>query len=211
MTRIALFVVVAAAIVAAWAAGIQSQVTAERVAELVASAGLFGPIVFVALFAAAEVVHLPGVLFVLAAAVLWPREVAIPTAYAGALTASLVVFFLSRRIVPAELRERLPEWLLRYESRLESHGLLTVIGLRLVLFMLPTVHWLLGASRVSFRDYFLGSAVGLLPGVVLYVVLGHQAVAHWDVVRPWVLGAGVLFAALVVVRRLAITRARPSP
>ena len=202
MTRIALLLAVVAALVAAWASGLYAQVTPERVAGLVAGAGVFGPLAFVALFSAAEIVHLPGVLFVLAAAALWPPGVAIPTAYAGALTASLVVFFLSRRIVPATVRARLPEWLLRHEARLESHALPTVIALRLVLFMLPTVHWLLGASRVSFRDYFLGSAIGLLPGVVAYVLLGQQAFEHWDTVRPWALGAGALLAALLVARRV---------
>lgn len=205
MTRIALLLAVAAALTAAWASGVYARLTPESVAELVARAGALGPIAFVALFAAAETVHVPGLLFVLAASALWPPAIALPTAYAGALTASLVVFFLSRRIVPATLRERLPEWLLRYEARLETHGLLTVIALRLVLFLLPTVHWLLGASRVSFRDYFLGSAIGLLPGVVLYVLVGRQAFEHWDSVRPWALGAAALAVAFIVARRLRTT------
>ncbi|HKC52428.1 MAG TPA: VTT domain-containing protein [Myxococcota bacterium] len=211
MTRVLLLLLVVVALAAAWASGLYAHATPERVADLVAGAGALGPLAFIALFAAAETVHVPGVLFVLAASALWPPAVAIPTAYAGALTASLAVFFLARRIVPAGARERLPEWLLRYESRLETHGLQTVIALRLVLFLLPTVHWLLGASRVSFRDYLLGSAIGLLPGVVFYVLVGRQALEHWPVVRPWALGAATLLAALLVARGVRSLRARPSP
>jgi uncharacterized membrane protein YdjX (TVP38/TMEM64 family) len=210
VTRVAFLAAVGVTFVAAWAAGLHSRVTPEVVAELVARAGILGPIAFVGLFVAAELVHLPGVLFVIAASALWPPAVAIPTAYAGALAASIVVFFVARRIVPATVRERLPEWLLRYEARLETHGLFTVIALRLVLFMLPTVHWLLGASRVSIRDFALGSAIGLLPGVVFYVLVGRQAFEHWDAVRPWALGAGALLAALLVARRVR-NRAQPSP
>jgi uncharacterized membrane protein YdjX (TVP38/TMEM64 family) len=202
VTRAALVTVVAVALAAAWASGLYSQATPERVAELVDRAGILGPLAFIALFAAAEVVHVPGVLFVIAASVLWPPAVAIPTAYAGAMTAALVVFFVARRIVPASLRERLPERLLRYEARLETHGLLTVIALRLVLFLLPAVHWLLGASRVSFRDYFLGTAIGLAPGVIGIALLGRQAVEHWDSLRPWLIGAVALLAALAVARRV---------
>ena len=209
MTRLALFAALAAAAAAVWATGAYARVTPEGISELVTRAGVLGPIVFIALFAAAETVHLPGVLFVIASAALWPPSVAIPTAYIGAMTASLVIFLLSRRLVPASVRERLPHWLLRYESRLETHGLTTVIGLRLVLFLMPAVHWLLGASRVSFRDYSLGTAIGLAPGVVLYVMLGRQAFAHWDAVRPWALGIGGALAALAIASRL--TRPRPSP
>jgi uncharacterized membrane protein YdjX (TVP38/TMEM64 family) len=210
VTRLLLACVVAAALGTAWWTGAYSQVTPEHVAEIVASAGIFGPLAFVALLTAAEVAHLPGALFVIAASALWPPAVAIPTAYAGALSASLVLFFLGRRIVPATLRERLPAWLVRYESRLETHGLTTVIGLRVVLFLMPAVHWMLGASRVSFRDYFLGSAIGLLPGVVLYVLLGRQAFAHWDALRPWLIAAVGLLLALAVLRRVRLT-APPSP
>jgi uncharacterized membrane protein YdjX (TVP38/TMEM64 family) len=202
VTRALLVLAVVLALAAGWVLGLYAQVTPEGVAALVARAGILGPLAFVALFAAAETVHVPGLIFVLAASALWPPAIAIPTAYAGALTASLAVFFLSRRIVPASARERLPEWLLRYEARLETHGVQTVIALRLVLFLLPTVHWLLGASRVSFRDYFLGSALGLLPGVVAYVLLGRQAFQHWDALRPSLLGAAGLLTALIVVRRL---------
>jgi len=209
VTRAVPLLVVAAVLVAVWASGAAAQLTPQQIAEWVARAGIFGPLAYVALFSAAELAHLPGVLFVLAAALLWPPAIAIPTAYAGAVCASLVVFLVSRRIVPGDVRKRLPEWLLRWESSLESHGLRTVIGLRAVLFMLPTVHWLLGASRVSLRDYALGTAVGLLPGVVLYVLLGRQAWAHWDALRPWLLGAGALLLALAVARR--VTSPRPSP
>jgi len=182
--RIALAAVVLA-IASAWALGAHEHLTPERVAEVVGRAGVFGPIAFVALFAAAEVVHVPGLLFVFAAAALWPPATAIPTAYVGALTASLVVFLIARHITGDTVRERLPDWLLRYEARLESHGLRTVIALRLVLFLLPAVHWLLGASRVSFRDFFLGTALGLAPGVIAFALLGREAAARF---APWLTG-----------------------
>jgi uncharacterized membrane protein YdjX (TVP38/TMEM64 family) len=202
VTRLLLLIAVIAALALAWASGLPAQVTPERVATLVDAAGVLGPVAFVGLFAAAEIAHVPGALFVIAASALWPPAIAIPTSYAGALVASLAVFSLARRVVPAGLRERLPERLLRHEARLESQGLQTVIALRLVLFLSPTVHWLLGASRVSYRDYLLGSAIGLAPGVILFALVGRQAFAHWDAVRPWALAALGLAIALAIARHL---------
>jgi len=69
------------------------------------------------------------------------------------------------------------------------------------------VHWLLGASRVSFRDFFVGSAIGLLPGVVLTTLVGRKAIENWEVWRPWALGALVAMLAFELARRL---RARQS-
>ncbi len=208
MTRVVLLVALALALGAAWWSGAYSHATPERVAALVERAGIFGPIAFVALFAAAELVQVPGALFVVAAALLWPVSVALPTAYLGALIASVVVFVVARRLVPEALRERLPERLLRYEARLVTHGLTTVIALRLVLFLAPAAHWLLGASRVSFRDFLLGTAIGIAPGVIALVLLGRQAFDNADVLRPWLLGALALGAVLVVVRRARAARRR---
>jgi uncharacterized membrane protein YdjX (TVP38/TMEM64 family) len=208
MTRALLFAGVVFALILAWWSGIYAEASPEKVAELVSRAGVLGPLFFVALFVAAELVHFPGILFVFAAAGLWPLWVAIPTAYAGAVLGAFAVFVIARRIVPPGLRDHLPEPLLRYESLLESHGLLTVIGLRLVLFMAPAVHWLLGASRVSRRNYALGTAIGLLPGVVLFALLGRAVQQHWPVLRPWVYG-GIALALTGVLLRPVLQRLRP--
>ncbi len=85
-----------------------------------------------------------------------------------------------------------------------------MIALRLVLFLAPWVHWLLGASRVSFRDFAIGSAIGLLPGIVVVSLLGHSAIEHWDSLRPWALGAGALVLALELARRLHARQSQSS-
>jgi uncharacterized membrane protein YdjX (TVP38/TMEM64 family) len=209
VARLLLLAGVALGAAGAWWTGLY-HASPEAVRELVSQAGVWGPVAFVALFVGGELVHFPGgVLFMLAAAALWPARVAIPTAYAAALVASLVVFGIARWLVPAELHERVPERLRRYETLLESHGLVTVIGLRLVLFMLPTVHWLLGASRVSARDFALGTALGLLPGVLGLTLLGGNAFAHWAALQPWLLG-GLAVAGVIAVAR-GLSSARRSP
>src|SRR5262249_50328913 len=153
----------------------------DGIRALVASAGWLGPVAFVGLFVLAELLHLPGALLVIGAAALWPAPLAVATSYAGAMAAATLLFWLSRTIVADRGRQRLPAWLVPYETRLETHGLQSVIALRLVLFLAPWVHWLLGASRVSFRDFFVGSAIGLLPGVVLTTLLGRKAIENWEV------------------------------
>jgi phospholipase D1/2 len=200
--RLGLVVAVLALLAVGWVTGLHSYVTPEGIRGLVERAGWLGPVVFVALFVAAELVQMPGALLVLGAAALWPAPVAIAASYTGALLAATLLFWLSRTIFADGVRERLPAWLMPYEIWLETHGLLTVIALRLVLFLAPWVHWLLGASRVTFREFFLGSAIGLLPGIILVTFLGRSAIAHWDSLRPWLLAAGALALALELARRL---------
>ena len=205
--RLGVVVGVLALLAVGWAMGLHVYLTPGGVRSAVERAGWLGPVVFVALFAAAELVQVPGALLVLGAAALWPAPLAIATSYAGALAAAMLLFWLSRTIFADGVRERMPAWLAPYEARLDNQGLVWVLALRLVLFLAPWVHWMLGASRVSFRDFALGSALGLLPGIVLVTLLGHSAIEHWDSVRPWALGAGALVLAIELARRL---RARQS-
>jgi len=200
--RVALVCVVAALLLVGWATGLHAWLNPEGIRELVERAGWLGPVVFVAMFALAELVHVPGSLLVIGAAALWPPALAVATSYVGAMLSATLIFWLSRTIFADSVRGRLPAWLARYEARLDTHGLQSVIALRLVLFLAPWVHWLLGASRVSFRDFAIGSAIGLLPGIVLVTLVGHSAIAHWDSVRPWAFGAGGLVLALELARRL---------
>ena len=206
-TRLALVGAVAALLAVGWATGLYAYVTPAGIRALVERAGWLGPVVFVGMFALAEVVQVPGALLVIGAAALWPAPLAIATSYAGALAAATLLFWLSRTIFADSVRQRLPVWLAPYEARLETHGLQSVIAIRLVLFLAPWVHWLLGASRVSFRDYFVGSAIGLLPGIVLTTLLGRKAIENWEALRPWALGAFGIALAVELARRL---RARQS-
>jgi uncharacterized membrane protein YdjX (TVP38/TMEM64 family) len=208
--RVALVCVVAALLAIGWATGLHASLTPDGIRGLVERAGWLGPVVFVALFALAELVHVPGSLLVIGAAALWPPAVAIATSYVGAMVAATLIFWLSRTIFADSVRGRLPPWLARHEARLDTHGLKSVIVLRLVLFLAPWVHWLLGASRVSFRDYFVGSAIGFLPGLVLFTLLGHSAIEHWPSVRPWALGALALVLAFELARRLLARQSESS-
>lgn len=200
--RLALAGALAAILAIGGATGLYAQLTPEGVRALVERAGWLGPFAFVALFAAAELVQVPGMLLVIAAAALWPPPLAIATSYAGALVAATSLFWLSRALFAESVRERLPPWLARHEARLETHGFTSVIALRLVLFLAPWVHWLLGVSRVSFRDFFAGTALGLLPGIVALTLVGRKAIDNWDRVQPWALAALALFLALELARRL---------
>lgn len=60
----------------------------------------------------------------------------------------------------------------RYDDRLETGGIWPVVLLRLVFGQLPPADWLLGVTKVSTRNFLVGTGIGIIPGVVLFVVAG---------------------------------------
>jgi uncharacterized membrane protein YdjX (TVP38/TMEM64 family) len=194
----------------AWQLGRSGLLEEESLRAWVQAAGLWGPPLYLLAFALGELLHVPSLLFLFAAPLVWPLEVAIPLAYAGSVLAAMFVFCVARFLVGDWARANLPARLRRYDERLAERGLRTVVGLRLATFMAPLMHWVLGASRVSVRDAALGTALGLLPGVVLCVVLGQQILAHWHDLRPLLAAAlaiGVLARVAWEVRRRRARRA----
>ncbi len=63
--------------------------------------------------------------------------------------------------------------LAKYNQHLRKKGIATVIFLRLIpVFHFDVLNFAFGVSAVRWRDYFGGTLVGIIPGIVAYVLLG---------------------------------------
>lgn len=172
LLRLGLLTTVLLAILfAGWVSGVTEDVTVARVRLQVEAAGGWGMFVYLAVFVIGVTVHVPGMIFVLTAAALWGRPAAIPLAYAGGLVA-VVVSFLIVRVVGGtpfvEVERPLIKSILR---RITDRPVLTIVLLRQVFWMGPVLNYGAALVPIRFRDYLLGSAVGLIPPVVGGVVL----------------------------------------
>src|SRR5262245_13127911 len=94
-----------------WWLGWFDEFDVDHLGKLVHQAGVFGPALFVLLLAVGNGLGAPGILFVLAAAVLWPAWEAFLLLWAGSLGAGLVGYGfargIGRRFVEAHLPRRL--------------------------------------------------------------------------------------------------------
>lgn len=195
--------------VAAWQGAFEG-LDRKRVVELVEAAGPWAPIGFVLAFALLEPFGAPGALFAIPASWIWPFPIAFGLSWLGAIGAGVVGFWFARTIGHRFVQRHLPDRFRRYDERLETRGLVTVVVVRLVFFLAPPAHWLLGLSRVRFGTFLLGTAVGFAPGMALLVLFGdglYRALAGTPPgVTVAVLALVVLIAALVRTRRARLRR-----
>jgi len=193
--------------------GLTELLTVEGMRAAVESWGPLGPIAFIAIFVAGFFVPGPEILFAALGGALFGRVAgfcyAMIAAIIGTSTTFLLVRYTAQRWVQEALHARFPQ-LAGLDGRLERHGFLTVLALRLVLFLSPPLNWALGASRVPVRDYLLGTAIGVVPGLAIAVTLGDALgqtgsigdLSRRDVVLPALLILGFLVVAVVAGRRL---------
>ncbi len=168
----------------------------DRVIELLRDSGWVGPVVFVLSMWIIQPFGLPGVFFVLPAAVVWPWPAAVALSWVGNMGASIIAFLFARWFAREWVNSRIPPRIAHWDVRLAEGGVGPVILLRIVTGQLPPADWFLGVSKISFRTFFVGTAIGIVPGIIMAVVVGGSALT-WALDRPVVLAVGVVGAVLV--------------
>ncbi len=176
--RIAALLAVAATLCALWWSGALADVAdPERARVLLAESGPLGPLLWGLAFAFLEPFGVPGAAFLIPASLVWPPALAIPLGVAASTSAGVVAFVLARWIGREVLMERLPESVRRRTLAAREQGFRTAVMVRLALFLFPPAHWALAISGIRFVPFVVGSAVGFLPWVVVWV-LGTREVAR---------------------------------
>jgi uncharacterized membrane protein YdjX (TVP38/TMEM64 family) len=181
---------------------------AARLRLLILDTGAAGPLVFIATFSICEAFGFPGVVFVAAASMIWPLWLSILFSWAGGVGAGVLGFAFARTVGREWVQRHLTPRFRRYDARVGESGFTAVTLARVVFFMAPPVHWMFGVSAVRWPGYVLGTALGLLPGIILVSVAG-RGLFGWLAAQPpaiWVATAVAITALIFLVPRV-----RPMP
>ncbi len=144
----------------------------DRLQELVDDAGWLAPILYTLLFTVLVPVGVPGLVFVLPAAVVFPAPVAIAVCLvAGYLSSGAGVWF-ARTIGRQTVEAKMPPSFRKWDERLARRGFVAVIALRTLTYLAAPADWLLGLSSIPTRTIVVGTVVGLIPPTLLYVIAG---------------------------------------
>jgi len=149
--------------------GLDESLDRERVRAMVEEAGAFGFLIFIAIFAFGELIHIPGLVFVAAGVMAFGQVMGGLLGYLGALVSVSTSFFVVRLVGGQPLAGLKRPRLERILSHLEERPIRVVTILRLILWMAPPINYALAMSRIRFRDYLIGSALGLLLPIAIAI------------------------------------------
>lgn len=165
-----LVVVLGGAFLLAWKMGWVENLNAEMVRDLVQSAGAWGVLLYLVLFALAELVHVPGMIFVAAALLLWGPWVGAAVGWLGCVLSVVITFIVVRGLGGQALTVINKPWMKKALAWLDRAPVRTIIALRLVMWVAPPLNYLLALSSVRFSHFVVGSAIGLI-GPVAFIAL----------------------------------------
>jgi phospholipase D1/2 len=197
-------------------AGIATAEHAVRWAEGLAGRPWVAPLVVFA-YIPASIVLFPRLLITFFSVVAFGPWLALVFALTGNLSAAAFGYGLGRRLRRDTVRRLAGERLNRLCHAFAQRGLVAIAAVRMLPLGPFTVQNVVaGAIRVDSRDFFLGTAIGMLPGVLATTVLGHAlhglVSGAGDVDFALLAGLAVLLAtaAVLVGRTLSGLRA-PGP
>ncbi len=159
------------------ATGLTEWVTAERLRGAILGAGPWGVLVFLVAFALGTLVQVPGVLFIAVSVAVYGQLLGGTIGLAGALIAVSTTFCTVRAVGGRPTGAAAKGVVGKLLGGLQRYPKRTVIGLRLVTFLSPPVTYALALSPIRYRDYMIGSAVGLVPPLMTLVALSKCLLA----------------------------------
>lgn len=142
--------------------------TAQTLGRFLKQAGLWAPVLFILIYAVGVCILIPGtVLTGLGAAVFGPY-LGFAYVWLGAMAGATGAFFIGRTLGRDFALSLIGERLKKYDEAIERNGFATVLYLRLVYFPFTAMNYGMGLTRVRFRDYFLGTALGIVVGTFVF-------------------------------------------
>lgn len=210
--RLALFLLVAAGIVVTLAH--REDINVEALEGWVRQAGAAAPLVFMAAYAVATVVFLPGWVMTVTGGVLFGPAWGTFYNLTGATLGATAAFLVSRHLASDWVARKAGGRLKQLIDGVEQEGWRFVAFARLVpLFPFNLLNYALGLTRIRLAHYVVASYVCMFPGALAYTYLGYagrEAVAGSEGVVQKALLALALLALIVFLPRF-VKRLRHGP
>jgi uncharacterized membrane protein YdjX (TVP38/TMEM64 family) len=127
-----------------------------------------GLLIFILLFALGNLIQIPGWVFLAAAVLALGRMWGGIATYVAA-SISCVMTFLTIRFVGGDaLRQLNNKIAARLLSQLDAHPINSILLLRILFQTMPALNYALALSGVKFRNYLIGTLLGLPLPIILY-------------------------------------------
>ncbi|NEQ50953.1 MAG: TVP38/TMEM64 family protein [Leptolyngbya sp. SIO3F4] len=138
-------------------------------------AGIWGPIIYIVIYTVATVLVLPSTVLNLAGGALFGPWLGSLWTTVGALVAAIVAFGFTRTVGRELVEKRLAGYWQTIDAEIRNGGMFYMFSIRL-LPVIPygLVNFAAGLTSISWKDYVIGTALGTLPGVLPFVLLGSS-------------------------------------
>ena len=181
--RLAVLAAAAAALIVLWYFTPVSEIadveTLEPYFQRIADSG-WAPVAIPLIFAAASFIFFPVTILIALTGMTLGPVTGFVCATIGCLGSASLAFAAGALMGEKGLRRIMGRRLNRLSQRAAEKGIVSMVGLRLLpVAPFTAINLIAGASHVRFLDFMIGTALGMLPGIVLMTALGDRLRQVW--------------------------------
>ena len=162
--------------------GLREHFTLDFLRSQIAGHQLAGLALFVLLFSLGNLIQIPGWIFLAAAVLALGRTGGGLATYVAASVSCAVTFLFIRLVGGDALRQLENKTVARMLQHLDAHPIRSVLLARMLFQTAPPLNYALALSGLKFREYMLGTMLGLPLPIFLYCVF-FDYVEHWLGIR----------------------------
>jgi phospholipase D1/2 len=155
------------------------------------------PFIFMAVYALGGLVMFPVTVMSAATAIVFPPLIAASISFTGIMLSGALVHWIGARFLSEWARNAMGATIKRVDEALADRGIITIAAIRMVpLAPFTLVNLAAGAVGVPFRDFMLGTVLGIAPGTILVCLFGRQVRQFWR--HPNAQGVALVAGVVVV-------------
>ncbi|MEK7473430.1 MAG: TVP38/TMEM64 family protein [Patescibacteria group bacterium] len=143
------------------------------VSDQVKAAGVFGPFMLILFYALSTIIPFPTFSIAMIGGALFGPWIGSLAVIFGVNLAGTISFFLARYLGRHFVSEHERGWVKKYDDLLTEQGMLATMAMRLLFFPYDAISIGCGLTRMSYREYALGTFLGTCASTISFVVLGE--------------------------------------
>lgn len=147
---------------------LKNYISAQALGGFVEAAGLWAPAAFIVIYALGICLFLPGTLLTGLGAAIFGAYWGFVFVWVGAMIGASAAFWIGRTLGREFAASLIGDKLKKYDEAIERNGFAAVLYLRLVYFPFTPLNFGMGLTKVHFRDYILGTGLGIIVGTFIF-------------------------------------------
>ncbi|HHD2751415.1 TPA: TVP38/TMEM64 family protein [Clostridium perfringens] len=147
----------------------------DTLKNLILDSGYFAPLIYIIAFSLVPLTFFPDSLLAIFGGTIFGLSRGFLYTSIGALIGGSISFFISRILGQSFVEKLENDKLKNIQNLLKDNGFLMILLLRLIpLFPFDLISYGAGLTKISYKDFLLGTLIGTIPGILVFVNLGAQ-------------------------------------
>ncbi|RMF41859.1 MAG: TVP38/TMEM64 family protein [Anaerolineae bacterium] len=177
----------------------------QRLLDFMTS-GLWGPLVYILLYAIRPLILFPSTVLTLAGGFVFGPVLGVLYTILASNTSSTIAYFVGRFFGAGLLKDDGSEGLIqRYARRMRANSFETVLVMRFIFLPYDAVSYLAGFLKIRYWPFILATALGSIPGTIAFVGFG-ASIEAFDGALPSLNPRTLAFSAAIFLVSLALSR-----